>query len=420
MRPYLLIIFILIIFSNLNAQWEQIGTPQGLPSYQIKVSAIGTINNKVILSTIDNDIYISDDNGDTWRRPVGTYPKGPDFNGTAVLNNKLFAGSSWTGIGVFVSNDDGENWDTLSNGLADESLGITGNNLLGTYDGKLFLSAHKLFVSDDEGENWIESTNGLPVGGSIYDVTYDGTYFYCSYKKVYKSIDGFDWSITENTNLPFISISNLMASGDNLIAVAQNTGIYQSTDEGDTWAAVSGFQGNDSASVHTLIKHDGKLYAATGGHVYFSDDDGSNWFVLQDSGIRPNNMTVLSANDSYLYAGQYASGTGQLWRINLVTTSVEKNNVIPDGYVLHQNYPNPFNPSTTIQISIPRSSFVSLKVYDILGNEIATLINQELSPGSYKIKFDKSTLNMELSSGVYFYRLRTNGFNQTRKFILTK
>jgi hypothetical protein len=84
--------------------------------------------------------------------------------------------------------------------------------------------------------------------------------------------------------------------------------------------------------------------------------------------------------------------------------------------MLSQNYPNPFNPITTISFSIPSSGFTTLKVYDILDNEVATLVNEEKPAGNYKVSFDASSL----SSGIYFYRLRADSFIETRKIILSK
>jgi hypothetical protein len=85
-------------------------------------------------------------------------------------------------------------------------------------------------------------------------------------------------------------------------------------------------------------------------------------------------------------------------------------------YSISQNYPNPFNPSTTINYSIPKSSCVKLRVYDILGNLIAVLVNEEKSKGNYSIEFNASTL----TSGVYFYTLQSGDFSKTKKLILLK
>jgi hypothetical protein len=97
------------------------------------------------------------------------------------------------------------------------------------------------------------------------------------------------------------------------------------------------------------------------------------------------------------------------------TTKVEEDENILD-YALSQNYPNPFNPSTIISYSIPKSELVELKVYDLLGREVANLVEEEQTAGNYKIEFDAS----KLSSGIYFYRLQSGGFTNTKKLILLR
>jgi transposase-like protein len=105
------------------------------------------------------------------------------------------------------------------------------------------------------------------------------------------------------------------------------------------------------------------------------------------------------------------------------TTAVEgQENQVPTGFVLHQNYPNPFNPSTTFRFDIPYSSFVSLKLYDMLGREVATLVNDEMNPGIYERTFDASGL----PSGIYLVRMNAVGvqekkiFTETKKIILLR
>jgi hypothetical protein len=97
-------------------------------------------------------------------------------------------------------------------------------------------------------------------------------------------------------------------------------------------------------------------------------------------------------------------------------TEIKDKNILPTEFVLEQNYPNPFNPVTSLQYTIGSRQYVSLKVYDILGREVVTVVNEEKLAGSYEIVFDAP----ELSSGIYYYRLETNGFSQTKKMILLK
>jgi len=103
---------------------------------------------------------------------------------------------------------------------------------------------------------------------------------------------------------------------------------------------------------------------------------------------------MVSANDRINYAG----------------------NVIPDKFNLSQNYPNPFNPSTKIRFDIPKASFVKLKVIDILGREIETLVDDKLQPGIYEVNWNA----LQRPSGVYFYQIQSGNFNQTKKMVLIK
>ena len=98
----------------------------------------------------------------------------------------------------------------------------------------------------------------------------------------------------------------------------------------------------------------------------------------------------------------------------LTVTKNEKE--LPENFELYQNYPNPFNPTTTIKYSIPELSFVTLKIYDILGNEVATLINEEQSVGYYFVSVYASSM----SSGIYFYQLKAGSYTQTKRMIILK
>lgn len=105
------------------------------------------------------------------------------------------------------------------------------------------------------------------------------------------------------------------------------------------------------------------------------------------------------------------------WLMENVVVGTEDNAAVqPKTYSLEQNYPNPFNPTTKIKYSIPEASQISLKIYDVLGNEVAQLVNQEKPAGSYEVEFNASSL----SSGVYFYKLKSGSFIQTKKMIVLK
>jgi len=101
---------------------------------------------------------------------------------------------------------------------------------------------------------------------------------------------------------------------------------------------------------------------------------------------------------------------------NSQTVGISDEVITPSSFSLLQNYPNPFNPSTVIRYTIPETGFVKLKILNILGQEIRTLVNATQTAGEYKITFNAQNL----SAGVYFYRLETGTFTQTKKLILLK
>ena len=100
----------------------------------------------------------------------------------------------------------------------------------------------------------------------------------------------------------------------------------------------------------------------------------------------------------------------------LLTDVKNEFSTLPTTFELSQNYPNPFNPSTVIKYQVPQNTFVNINVYDILGNQIKTLVREEKAAGSYELKFDASNM----PSGVYFYSIQAGAFSQTKKMILMK
>ena len=149
-------------------------------------------------------------------------------------------------------------------------------------------------------------------------------------------------------------------------------------------------------------------------NVLRSTDNGISWQDI-NSGLDSTSINCLIiTDDDYLLAG---TSWGGVYRSLNKTMSVENSfGEIPNSLLLEQNYPNPFNPTTNIKFQISEFGFVSLKIFDVLGNEIKTMICEEKQAGDYEIKFDGSGL----SSGIYFYQLRTNNFVETKKMILLR
>jgi hypothetical protein len=163
---------------------------------------------------------------------------------------------------------------------------------------------------------------------------------------------------------------------------------------------------------------------------------GGGAFIKQLTGVSGNRGVWQLGNGNYLTSNaggvhELDSATGSLVRTivpgvqgrmfslydpDLLVGLGNTNGSVPEKYSLSQNYPNPFNPSTTISFSIPKAGFVTLKVYNVLGEEVKSLVNHQLSAGSYDFDFDAS----DLSSGMYFYTIRTGDFSETKKMMLVK
>ena len=160
------------------------------------------------------------------------------------------------------------------------------------------------------------------------------------------------------------------------------------------------------------------VFAANAGeeeelNLTFADVDG----LLDDLGVEPGTEAVvyhraLATDGSYFHIGSGASVTIERG----VLTSGEKETELADRFELRQNYPNPFNPATTIQFVLPERAQTTLRVYNAIGREVATLVDENLSAGTHEVTFDAASL----SSGIYLYRLEAGSFRQTQKMILAK
>jgi hypothetical protein len=201
------------------------------------------------------------------------------------------------------------------------------------------------------------------------------------------------------------------------------SGIYQSMDDGINWIHLDT---GPNWSVHSFAFIPNgtggiNMFAGTfKGGIFLSTDNGKNWNAV-NSGLTYEDASVvaLATWGDYIFAT--INSNGGVWRRSLSeifasVTSVENSGSVPTKFNLKQNYPNPFNPSTKIKYSVAHSSTVLLKIYDVLGKEVATLINEEKPAGSYEATFDASNL----SSGIYFYKLEAGNFVETKKMILLK
>jgi hypothetical protein len=151
------------------------------------------------------------------------------------------------------------------------------------------------------------------------------------------------------------------------------------------------------------------------GTIMVSSNNGTNWNTQSTAGVTGLNDIDLIYESGVIYA--YAiSTTGSVIKLQQTTGIKTIGGTSPDNFKLMQNYPNPFNPSTNIRFQLPGQSMVSLKVYDISGKEISTLVNENLPAGNYEVAFKGSNL----SSGTYFYKLSAGNYSETKRMMLLK
>jgi len=145
---------------------------------------------------------------------------------------------------------------------------------------------------------------------------------------------------------------------------------------------------------------------------------GSN--ICLDTIYVDTNACLLLGDSSVICQGTVLLGEG------LIISVHNNSSGIPESFALYQNFPNPFNPTTTIRYEIPKLSFVTLRVYDLLGNEMTTLVSAEKPAGYYEIEFSATSRSasggdaLNLPSGIYFYKLQAGSFVETKKMVLLK
>jgi len=238
------------------------------------------------------------------------------------------------------------------------------------------------------------------------------TGFFSGVPQFYKTTNGgVNWLQTSNQNC------------DALFFINANTGwigwqndIYKTTNGGSSWQQQFHNDTYQFSAIQFVNANTGWFISnhLTQGRILKTTDGGSSWF--QNLNFLTENLSDISfINENTGWVSGLAgiilkTTTGGTIGVQQISTS------LPDKFYLEQNYPNPFNPVTNIEFSLPQKSFVKLKVFDLLGREIANLVNENLSAGSYKYDFNASAL----TSGIYFYKLETENFSETKKMVVVK
>lgn len=335
-------------------------------------------------------------------------------------NNTLYAG---TFGGVFKSSNNGNNWTACNVGLNDSavfSLTSTSTTLFaGTGRGGLYRS-------DDWGNTWTKAHNGLNsdtinVLANLNNILFAGTRSSGIFRS---SNSGASWEASNSgfDNVPYVL--TFSARGPNIYTGRYGSGgFYKSTDYGLSWVKILDNSGNSNNVLTSLVYNDVVLvsvYAPNGDRLLYTQNDGLSWKdASTGTGGNPpwfgTDVRALLNNSGTLLVGSYGKSIYSAL-FNQIIGVKQISSVIPDNFKLYQNYPNPFNPTTNIKYQVPANTLVNLKIYDITGKEIMTLVNEKQSPGEYNVTFNAGNLN----SGVYFYRLIAGNFNETKKLILVK
>ena len=194
--------------------------------------------------------------------------------------------------------------------------------------------------------------------------------------------------------------------------------IYRTFDGGITWdtVAVNNAQPGWGNDIEFLPGNPARVWYTDHNNLLFSSDTGRTWTqqVMDTSMVSGRDIVFTDAKHGWLLCDN-----GRLYHTvngNQLVTSVRNiEATTPSGFHLGQNYPNPFNPSTTISYSLPKSANVTLKVFNTLGQLVATLVNERKDAGSYQIQW-----NAAVPSGIYFYRLQAGEYVETKKMVLIR
>jgi photosystem II stability/assembly factor-like uncharacterized protein len=377
-----------------------------------------------------NSIFRSDDNGENWTL-ANTGLCAMKITCVAASNVKLFAGG-WMG-GIYTSTDNGESWthDYLSSTWASDittlavspTIGGTGypNIYAGSY-------GPGVFMSSDNGQNWFGMSNGLDkrINALVVHSTTDSFILFAGTQTgVYMSADSgrnwivaglkdtLIWSLAINDNSLFAGTSPWRYT-DTSQSLSNLGGVFSSTNWGASWNP----SGLSHHEVFSLTFANSNLIAETDVGFFISTDGGQSWAPLTTVSLNIQNTKIncVAAVNNNIFAGTNGKS---VWRrpISDIITSVKVNDrTFPIQYSLQQNYPNPFNPTTTIEFELPKNAIVTLNVYDLLGKEVQTLVDEKVEAGFHTAKFDAS----RLASGVYFTRMLIQPQDDSNPFVLLR
>lgn len=324
---------------------------------------------------------------------------------------------------------DGTKWNVvLETGMNDGGF----NNLIFSRTNPMVggALADEIYLTTDGGITWVKKVTGVTGVSSAQNslMLVDQTFFGFGLKngsaRVRMTNDaGNTWS-TKSINLNGSYTSGFTFKENKFIGLSSTSSsmpyIARTTDGGNTFSQIdigTGLTGN------TIIKWipgtDVVYILGANGAVKRSTNNGLNWTSMSTAGV--TGLTHFDFNNiNNIICGYAVSSNGSVIKlvdsVLVLTGFIGNETGLPSEFNLSQNYPNPFNPTTTINYSLPKNSFVKLAVSDILGREVATLVNENKTSGKYEVVFDAS----KLTSGIYYYSLKTNEFSKTKQMVLIK
>lgn len=355
----------------------------------------------------DGDILKTTDAGETWVSQTSSYTLplyGISFTGAET---GYLAGS----INIKKTTNGGLNWADVYTSTTNEIFGdiyFTNSNT-----GYAVGSYARLLKTTNAGATWSSST--IPGSGTFLNSIFfinENTGFAAGDNKAHKTTDaGVTWQVLNVTG-GFASFNNIFFTDANTGFISSGTGIFKSIDGGASWSQLT----TPSGGYNCVQFRNNFGYAVGGsGKIIKSADGGSNW--ISQPTVTENSLYALYFNsDDFVYAGGVRGTLIKTIPAELLLTPVSGVNSSPKSFSLGQNYPNPFNPSTNIKFNIPASGIVNISVFDITGRKVSELVNSVLSAGSHEVSWNAAGL----SSGVYFYTLKTAEVTETKKMLLVK
>jgi len=391
-------------------------------------SAVGSIafgkDSLIYVCTVDAGVFRSADNGSTWM-PLGLAEAGlPGVGSIATDNTGTLLAGSGTGV-VYRLRSDGLGWDRVL-----RTVNVMGAGLSSDSSGAFFVRTGDGYVyrSTDQGTTWTRGRISSRRSVTGLTVTADTVFVVDNGARIYKSTDqGLTWTLLSsswNTILLYAFCLTSNSSGHLFTGGYGDNKVSRSTDGGMTWIAAALPVLDENVQVTNICVNSlGFLYASVstkglGAYhgsegVYQSTDNGDTWAPLK-TGLAGSDFRPLAIDKrGYVFVGSEYG----VFRSTQPTTSIrESSNSMPTSHSLFQNYPNPFNPSTTIEFSLPRAEDVTLKIYNLLGEEVERLVSERLQAGTHSLQWNA----VGMSSGVYFYRLQAGEFTETKKLILLR